>query len=206
LGDGKSQYFTTPSQLEANEVGELHFGVGQAQASVVGEVMGDAKLGVPGVTVTVQGESRRLNSTTMSEGRFSIQRLAEGRYEAFIDGDSLPAGYLIEAPARVPVIATAAVPGRVTLRVRAIRNVGGRVLMYDRALGRHVPVMGAEVSITELGLKVVSDREGRYLFRELPAGVFTVSASNQDKSLNKIVTLGESPVQQLDIDFTLAQK
>jgi hypothetical protein len=99
-----------------------------------------------------------------------------------------------------------AVPGRVAFHVRALRSVSGRVLIYDRLKGQYAPVTGAEVNLQELPRRIIVDREGRYIFRDLPSGAFTISVLFEGVTINQLVSLPEGPSQQTNINLIVGQR
>jgi hypothetical protein len=202
----KPYYFTTPEQFEIDKETEVYFGVAPSLSSLAGEVTNDMRRGVGGVTVTITGGGRRYTAVSGSGGKLLISRLPEGSYDVFVDPDSLPAGYAIEQPATVQLVMLPNSPGRVALHVRALRNVSGRVLIYDRLRGVYVPVAEADVILPELSRRIVSDNEGRYIFRDLPSGVFTISVVVKGQPINQIVTVGDEPSRQANIDLIVGQR
>jgi len=81
--------------------------------------------------------------------------------------------------------------------VRAFRSVSGRVLRYDPKAAQYVPVSGASVALRELGLSVTTDILGRYLFRDLAAGSYTLMVQNEVRT----VRLRDQPVDLANVDF-----
>lgn len=69
---------------------------------------------------------------------------------------------------------------KVSLTLLAIRALTGSVQVYDLAKGAYVPLDGVSVRLTELDRGMTTDREGRYLFRDLPSGTFTISVDGQN--------------------------
>src|ERR1035438_6901031 len=119
------------------------------------------------------------SAATKADGSFFVSSLAAGEYDVQVDEDSLPAGYsadTLAGPRRVTV--GAASPGKAAFTVRAFRSIAGRVLRYDPATGQYVPVAGARVTLREPGMATATDPMGRYLFRDLAAGSYTISVQN----------------------------
>ena len=199
-------YFTTPEQVDAEIEAEVYFGLAASLSSLAVEVVSDSHLFVAGVSIEIRGGGRRFTSMTGGDGKALIPRLPEGAYDVSIDPESLPPGYSIDTPAVVPVSTGPSSPGRAMLRVLAARGVAGRVLIYDGTLGRYVPVPGVEVLLEKLSLRKVTDREGRYLFRDLPAGTFLVSAKFQNQMFNQMVKIPDEPSQQGDINFIVGHR
>ena len=129
-----------------------------------------------------------------------------GDYAVQADEDSLPPGYAAGAfgePRNVTVGASS--PGRADFTVRALRSISGTVLGYNRAGSRYVPVPDAPVDLLEPGLTGTTDSAGRYLFRDLAAGTFTISVQTRAGTLRREVQLGAQPVDLGNVDFKIGQ-
>jgi hypothetical protein len=191
-------FFTTPSGAEVDEDGTVNFGIGYTLSGLMGQVLNDASQGVAGVTVKIQSRGIKWSAVTEADGTFFVSFLVAGDYEVQADGDSLPAGYSASAladPQQVTVGATS--PGKATFSVRALRSISGRVLRYDPIAARYVPVNGALVMLRESALTATSDPMGRYLFRDLAAGNYTLSVQNEEHT----VRLRDQPVDLTNVDF-----
>jgi hypothetical protein len=95
-------------------------------------------------------------------------------------------------------------PGKAAFIVRASRTITGRVLSYDSAVGLYVPVVGTEVILRESGPTAVTDLNGRYLFRDLAAGTYTISVRNRVQTSTHTVVLGGEPVALINVDFQIS--
>ncbi len=202
----RSYYFTTPEHLEVEADAEVHFGVAYSRSSLVVQVANDSNQPVRGIPVVIQGEGRRFTATSGADGRLLLPRLSEGTYDVAIDAEALPPGYFIAAPYSEQLTIVAGFPGKVTLQVGVLRSVAGRVLIYDRPLGQYVPIAGQEVVLHELSRGATTDNEGRYLFRNLPSGTFTISVVYQGQPINQIVKLPDEPSLQSNIDLIVGQR
>ena len=206
LHDEVVYYFTTPEQAQVNENGEANFGLARSMASLGGQVQDDVPHPVSGILVAIQGQGHRLTSVTGSNGRFLIPRLPDGEYSVFVDAESLPAGYVIEEPELVRLTTQSGKAAQANLKIRALRNVSGRVLLYDRAAGRYVGIANVKVVVKELPLSMVTGADGAFLFRELPAGLITVSAEYGGQVINKLVNVPEQPAQINDTNLVMGQR
>jgi hypothetical protein len=206
LHTDKPYYFTTAEQFDVDDEAEVYFGLAYSLSSLSGTVISETQHGVAGVVLNVVGEGRRLSFMTDSQGKVLVPRLTGGSYDVAVDAESLPPGYTLAQPMTEHLTLSAASPAKVELHVRALRSIAGRVLVYDRILGQYVPISGSHVTLQELSKEVMTDAEGRYLFRDLPIGVFTVSASYQDKTINQIVRLPEEPSQKDNVNLILGQR
>ena len=80
---------------------------------------------------------------------------------------------------------------------RALRSISGRVLISDTHQLRYVPVIGAEVRLNPPRSTAKADPQGRYLFRDLAAGSYTLSVRNEAQTPARTVRLGS---QTIDFD------
>lgn len=199
-------FFTTPSALEVDESATVNFGIGYSLSGLMGQVLNDAGQGVPGVTVAIRSRGLKWSAATEADGRFFVSALAAGEYDVQVDEDSLPAGYSAETlagPRQVTVGATS--PGKAAFTARASRSIAGRVLSYDPKAGQYVPVIGARVILREPGLETVTDPLGRYLFRDLAAGSYTISVQTEAETSIRTVRLGAQPVDLINVDLQIGR-
>jgi hypothetical protein len=206
LRDNTPYYFTTPERSETSEDAELFFGIARSLSSLGGEIRDDVNRGIAGVVVAIQGDKSRLSAISGGDGKFLVPRLPDGPYSVSVDPDSLPAGYLIDSPASVQVTTKSGGASRANLRIRALRNISGRVVLYDRKLGQYVGIPDVAVTLNELSLRNKTASDGRFLFRELPSGTFTVSAEYEGQTINKIVKIPEDPAQIANINLIIGQR
>jgi hypothetical protein len=197
-------FFTTPSDLEVDEAATVNFGIGYSLSGLMGQVRNDAGQGVGGVTVVARSRGLEWRTATEADGSFFVPALVAGDYEVRVDEDSLPAGYsadILVQPQRAKVGASS--PGDAAFAVRAFRSISGRVLRYDVVASRYVPVPGAQVNLREGGLAAKTDAMGRYLFRDLAAGSYTLSVQNEAQTPSQTVRLGAQPVDLLSVDIQI---
>jgi len=199
-------FFTTPSDLEVDENGTVNFGIGYSLSGLTGQVLNDAGQGIGGVTIVITGRGLTWTALTEGDGGFFVSSLVAGEYEVQADEDSLPAGYSTEAlsePQRVMVGASA--PGKAIFTARAYRSISGRLLTYDSKISAYVPVGGAQVVLREPGLAAVTDPAGRYLFRDLTAGKYTIAVQNDGQTSTRTIRLGAQPVDLTNVDFQVSK-
>jgi len=199
-------FFTTSSTVEVDESATVNFGIGYSLSGLMGQVLNDAGQGVAGVTVAIRSAGSGWTAATGADGSFFVSSLIAGEYDVKVDEDSLPAGYSAESlagPERVTVGASS--PGKAAITVRAYRSIAGRVLTYDPRLGRYVPVAGVQVILREPGLAIVTDLMGRYLFRDLPAGAYTISVPDGAETSTRTVRLGAQPIDLINVDFQISR-
>jgi hypothetical protein len=95
-------------------------------------------------------------------------------------------------------------PGKSAFIIRAFRSMTGRVIIYDSHAGLYIPVIGAKVVIRDSGLTALTDAKGRYLFRNLAAGLYTVTVPYQGETINHTVLLSGEPVDLINVDFQIS--
>ncbi len=199
-----SFFFTTPSDQEVDEDANVNFGIGYSLSGLMGRVTNDATLGVGGVSIVIQNRGNNWTAVTQADGSFFVSSLVAGDYDVRVDEDSLPSGYsadLLGGSQRIEV--GAASPGRVVFKARALRSISGRVLNYDATVGKYVPVMGAQVVLLELGLDIITDSTGRFLFRDLPAGAYTLKVQNEPRTSPQAVRVSDQPADLTNVDFQI---
>ncbi len=199
-------FFTTPSDLEVNEDATVNFGIGYSLSSLTGLVLNDAGQGISGVTVLIERRGKKWGSTTDADGRFLVASLVAGDYNVQADGDVLPPGYSpddLSETRRVTVGATS--PGTTVFKVRALRSISGRVVVYDTKEARYVPVARAQVILREPSSTTTTDLLGRYLFRDLAAGSYTLSIKDEASVSARAVRLGGQPVDLTNVDFQISR-
>jgi hypothetical protein len=197
-------FFTTPSDAEVDEDGTVDFGIGYTLSGLMGQVLNDAGRGIGGVAVKIQSRGIKWSAVTEEDGSFFVPSLSAGEYEVKADPDSLPAGYAADALAEPELVTVGATsPGKATFSARAFRSIAGRVVRYDPKAAQYVPVAGAQIALREPSLSAKTDSMGRYLFRDLAAGAYTVSLENEAVASNHAVRLRDQPVDLTNVDFQM---
>jgi hypothetical protein len=196
-------FFTTASGPEVDEDATVNFGIAYSLSGLTGHVLDDAGQGIAGVTLTIRSRGLKWRAATEADGSFFVSSLVAGDYDVQVDEDSLPAGYSTDALGE-PQLATvgASSPGKAAFTARAFRSISGRVLIYDSKAGAYVPVNRAQVILREPGLTTMTDTMGRYLFRDLAEGSYTVSLQSGALSTHT-VRLGDRPADLIDVDFQI---
>ena len=72
------------------------------------------------------------------------------------------------------------IPQSADFRIRAMRTVFGEVTYYDSRSGQYSPISGAIVRIPELSLQATTDRQGKFILRELPSGAAAINPRQAD--------------------------
>jgi hypothetical protein len=120
-----------------------------------------------------------------------------------VEPASVPSTYLVQDLRPQTVSVDPSNPGRVDFKVRAYRSVLGVVRVYDVCSGAYVPMAGATVTLNPLNLVTTTDRVGRYVFRDLPAGNHNVSATHAGKTTTVPLTLPSGGALLKDVNLSL---
>ena len=196
-------FFSTQSEVDVAENATMNFGIGYSLSGLGGRLTNDAGSGIPGVTVNVRNPQQHWSASTDSDGSFFLRQLPEGEYEVAMDEESVPAGYLTAELEPQKVKVEASTPGRVEFHMKALRSIAGRVVTFDRATNKVIPVSRMQVRLKETAKISVTDALGQYVFRDLPAGQYTVAVTAGAKDVSRSVTLPVTPLAQSNIDLQL---
>lgn len=190
---------TTPSQLEANTVrtgsAEVNFGVVNF-AKIMGLVFNDAKFaGQPDITskglkkvrMTLKNAAGERTIVSEGSGEYESTDIAPGDYELSVDQASLPANYWVpknSIAVHVDPVSTSVID----VPVRALRSIGGRVLLRvpkdgsqafqnapQNKPGDYETVAVAGITIVAGDIRTQTAADGSFLLRNLPAGELTVT-------------------------------
>jgi hypothetical protein len=186
-------YFTTQSDVTAEIDTAVNFGIAFSRARLIGQVLNDAGLPVAGVKVGIFGAQRVYSAETDGGGAFTIADLEAGTFRAEVNSESLPIGYVSEGLEPVEGELLLGLPKHITFHVKAIRAIAGKVSVFDSEQNRDIALPGVTVRVVETGAQNVTDRDGNYLFRQMPAGTFTVEVNYQGKEFKLSVNLPETP-------------
>jgi hypothetical protein len=184
----------------------VNFGIAFSRARLIGRILNDAGAPVSGVKVGVFEGPKVYSSETDDGGAFTIVDLKPGTFRAEIDPESLPMGYVTDGLEPIAGELTVGLPKQITLRVQAVRTIAGKVSTYDSEQSREVGLSGVTVRVVETGAECVSDREGNYLFRQMPAGSFTLAVSYQGRDFKLSVNLPTAPAFSRGNDFALGRR
>ncbi len=196
-------YFTTPSPTDV-EAGEfVSFGIAWSRSSLRGVVRNDAGLGLPGVVVRVASAERRTTVRTADDGTFVAEGLSAGIYDVSIETGSVPAGYPVDTLAAQRVRVEETVPGRAMFVLQPYRSVSGRARLFNRESGQYVALRGATVELQPLRRQAVTDANGQYAFRNVPAGEYTIVAKYNGRDQTIAVSVPEGPAIVKDVDVAV---
>ena len=198
-------FFTTPSPAHVDTGASVHFGVAWSRSSLWGVVLADGGTGINGVLLHVNSGDRRMTVRTADDGTFVVKGLAPGEYDVAIDAGSVPAGYPVDSLVAQRVRVEQAEPGRARFVLRPYRSIAGRARMLDRNSGQYVALPGVTVELFPLGRKSVTGANGQYVFRNLPAGHYTIVARQGGRENTAVVSVAEGPAIVRDADVTVLQ-
>jgi hypothetical protein len=175
--------FTTPSVLSAEPGHEVTFTIGHVAARVFGFVRDDSGAPIRGVQIRGMCGPAQVTAITNSEGRYTLTH-AEGECRVGLDLNSLPAGYdgADLRPRSVRLARNA--PAHADYVVRAHRSLVGTVGGSDGA---------TTVRLLETGEERRPDAAGRFVFRNLKPGTYTVSAVVGDRRVERRVDIPDGP-------------
>jgi hypothetical protein len=185
-------YFTGPSRVVVSAGGSVRFDAVEAPARLNGTVIDDLAQGIAGVQVVLLGHSGTFTATTDSRGHFSFA-VVDGDYQLETSRETIPAGYDASAASAQSLHLDGSKPVHAEVILPANRSIAGTV---------HVPP-GASASIKLVGLdrSGTIDDSGRYVFRGLKPGKYTVEAVVGGQTVTRLVELPAGPAAVHDIDF-----
>lgn len=205
-------------QRDANiDFGVVHF------SRIVGRVFNDVAMdgvrrtdapGIRDVAVLLTSADIERRVMTDDGGDFEIDDLVPGNYQVTVDPQTVPANFLApSAPAAVHVMPSATAV--VSLAVQALRSVSGQVLIRhttptsstDPAAARRVPLKRVRVAVGNR--TVLTDDDGRFLMRDVPAGELNIGLipikplPDDLRAPNGTITLPADPVQMNDVTIVI---
>jgi hypothetical protein len=148
------------------------------------------------------------HTQTGDNGKFAFAGLTPGMYIISTEASSYPAGYSLQDAALAPqtVSVLPGKPGSLEITVKGLRTLSGRVTLYDQKILQTVPFAGAFVKLKELGLETQAGDNGAFIFRNLPAGTYTLVVSYLGKQTTRSVTLPAGPVNLRNVDVNAGMK
>jgi hypothetical protein len=172
-------WYTTPSKVRTAADSVVDFGIIYPSAQVVGYALNDAGIGLPNIGVSVKGPQGQINLTTDQAGKFVAPVAQTGPYVIRLNAETVPDGYALEALQPAIISVGLGELKKVSFTLPAIRTLTGLVQRYDPAKGKYVPVTGVTVQLSELNRQATTNSAGRYLFRDMPSGLFTVVVNDR---------------------------
>lgn len=199
-------FYTTDSPATTDMNASVDFGVNFAKGQVFGFVLNDSGTGIGGITVELKSEKVTRRITTGSTGKFAFTGLPPADYSVATLPDSYPPGYSLQDLSAQNVTVEPGKPASTQFTVRALRSIAGRVLVYDKNTLQTVPLEGVIVRLKERSLEVKTGSNGGYIFRNLPAGTYTVSTEYGGKEITRTVILTPAPINVRDLDLNVGAK
>jgi hypothetical protein len=172
-------WYTTPSKVSTLVDSIVDFGVMYPAAQIIGYVLDDAGMGLSEVGVLVKGPQGELNLNTDQSGRFFVPVAQTGDYTARVNTETVPDGYALDEMQPAKVSVGAGESKKISFTLPAIRALSGSVQKYDPTKEAYIPLAGATVELAELGRETITDSNGRYSFRNMPSGGFTILVNGE---------------------------
>jgi Carboxypeptidase regulatory-like domain len=179
LKSSRPFWYTTPSKVSTEADSTVDFGVIYPAAQIVGYALNDTGMGLANIGVSVKGPQGRLNLTTDQRGKFVAPVAQPGAYVVRIEVETVPDGYALEDLQPAGVSVGEGDLKKVSFAVPAIRALTGVVQRYDAHRGQYLALDGVTIELSELNRRTTSNGAGRYLFRDLPSGTFTVAVDGR---------------------------
>src|SRR5262249_43913288 len=203
---GEPFFYTTDSPAVWAMNGTVDFGINFAKGQIFGFVLNDAGKGVAGVAVEIRAPGFVRTALTTADGKFSFLGLESGAYSVSTRPESYPMGYALRNLPAAQVNVEPGGPAKAELSVKAIRAVSGHVVIYDRVSGRQAPLPGATVVLKELSLEAVTSDTGAYIFRNLPAGKYTIAVTWAARETSSSVIVPADPANIKDVELNAGSR
>lgn len=207
-------HFTTPSPVQVHPGESAHFGIATTRSRLHVKTLSDVRSPLQGVVIHATDGTRTYTATTDADGVAPFEGMEGGTYDVYVDAGSLPVGYYVADPApRRAAIMPTSVSALLDFVVSVARSIAGRVRAFNRDTGAYVPAGDTVVALQPMlldpetlplvTLRSTTDAEGRYVFRGLAAGTYTVSAGEGGGEATTSVTLPVGPATLTDVDLRL---
>jgi uncharacterized protein (DUF2141 family) len=199
-------FYTTDSPATVDMNATADFGINFAKGQIFGFLLNDAGTGINGITVELKGEKVTRRVQTGVNGKFAFTGLVPGNYAVATLPDSYPSGYALQDLAAQTVGVQSGKPASTEFKVKALRSIAGRVLVYDKVTLQTVPLAGAVVRLKEVSLETKTGTTGAYIFRNLAAGTYTVAIESDGKEISRTVVVPAGPASIRDVDLNAGTK
>lgn len=197
----KQSFFYTSSNPKSVVTGDTaDFGINFARGRIFGKAVNDAGEGLQLTLDVLRSDSSR-QVNTEADGTFEVDGLLDGTYTIHPLAETVPPGYDLTSLQDQQVKVTAARSGKVSFLIPAQRSVSGQVQILDGSRGVRVPVVGTLVSIDALHVSTRTNGKGRFLFRGLPAGSWTITVQHKGRRAQRTITLDSGPEIESNIDI-----
>lgn len=199
-------FHTTDSPAVADINSTVDFGISFAKGQLFGFLLNDAGAAIPGVTVEVKGTNVHLSTQTTMEGKFVFRGIETGDYVITALPGTFPPGYSLQNLQPQPAKVSLEKPEKIEIRVKAIRAISGKVTAYDKTILKPVPLPEITVRLKELSLETRTGNNGAYIFRNLPAGNYTVGITCGNREVTRKVVVPPGPANLRDVDLDAGPK
>jgi hypothetical protein len=199
-------FYTTDSPATVDMNATADFGINFAKGQIFGFLLNDAGSGINGITVELKGEKFTRRVQTGVNGKFAFTGLVPGSYSVATLPDSYPPGYALQDLSAQTVAVESGRPASTEFKVKALRSIAGRVLVYDKATLQTVPLAGEVVRLKEVALETKTGPTGAYIFRNLAAGTYTVAIESDGKEILRTVIVPAGPASIRDVDLNAGTK
>lgn len=212
---------TTPTEatvdLFESRVQEVNFGVID-YSRVRGAVFNDYLItgnrqpdapAVAGVRLHLRNASVQYETKSLRDGEFEFDNIEPGEYVLMVDTATLPESYEY-LRAAIPVRVFAARTTSQDVPVVALRSIAGRVVFRDKAVEAAVAVPLPGVTVTVGGATAVTDTNGEFLLRRLPAGQLVLTLLPRlplpagKRAPSGVLRLGKEPSEGKGVSVVLA--
>jgi Carboxypeptidase regulatory-like domain len=144
---GEPFFYTTDSPATADMNATVDFGINFAKGQIYGYLLNDAGTGIGGITVELANEKVTRRAMTGENGKFAFTGLAPGGYSVATLPDSYPSGYALQDLAAQTITVESGKPAAAQFKVRALRSIAGKVVVYDKSTLQTVPLAGVTVRL-----------------------------------------------------------
>lgn len=216
---------TSPTERKINLDGtenlDVNFGVidfGTISGRIFNDTMSPSTaspgaLGLSGVKVVLRlldnsTGSFTLEQVTNSNGLYEFRNLRPGRYLVEIDGMTIPANFQIPAITASTIVVQPLQASYLDIPITAQRAISGVVFVDVNGDGTYLagtdqPVEGVQIIVG--GISGLSDVNGAYILRNLPAGRTTlrIRHPNGAEMPTREIELGINPVTERSVDLAI---
>jgi uncharacterized protein (DUF2141 family) len=204
-------FYTTDSPASTDINNTVNFGINFAKGQIFGYLLNDAGKGIAGIAIELRadaasGETAPRRMITSGDGKFSFPGLKAGAYAIAAIPESFPAGYSLQALEPKLAAVDSGKPASVQITVKALRSIAGKVTVYDKTSLKTVPLPGAIVYLKQLSMQAVAAENGAFIFRNLPAGTYTLAVEYEGKETTRTVIVPADPAIIRDIDLNAGAK
>jgi hypothetical protein len=204
-------FYTTDSPATVDMNATADFGINFAKGQIFGFLLNDAGTGINGITVELKDDKVTHRVQTGVNGKFAFTGLVPGTYSVATLADSYPPGYALQDLAAQSIEVESGKPASTEFKVKALRSIAGRVLVYDKTTLQTVPLTGVSVRLKEVSLETKTGETktgptGAYIFRNLAAGTYTVAIEGDGKEITRTVIVPAGPASIREVDLNAGTK